>query len=159
MSYKLNGFALIVIAIVLAIHVASYTDEIIQLQLQLHKTCDLPASICPARQVPPQSMIGYFIAGVIFVLGVYNLLYDRRSKKVKVKESKDAEKIVSSLSEEEKLVYSKIKESDGAAFQTELVEKSGLDKVKVTRILDKLEGKGLVERKRRGMSNVVVLKH
>ena len=34
-----------------------------------------------------------------------------------------------------------------------------MTKVKVTRILDKLEGRGLVERKRRGMTNVVMLKN
>ncbi|PIN91750.1 hypothetical protein COU61_01900 [Candidatus Pacearchaeota archaeon CG10_big_fil_rev_8_21_14_0_10_35_13] len=49
-------------------------------------------------------------------------------------------------------------EGDGTLFQSDLVDKSGFDKVKVTRILDKLEGKGFIERKRRGMSNVVILK-
>ena len=34
-----------------------------------------------------------------------------------------------------------------------------LNKVKITRILDKLEGMGILERKRRGMTNVVILKH
>jgi len=33
-----------------------------------------------------------------------------------------------------------------------------LGKVKVSRILDKLEGKGLVETKTRGMTNVILLK-
>jgi len=33
----------------------------------------------------------------------------------------------------------------------------GIGKVGMTRMLDKLESKGLVERKRRGMNNVVVL--
>ena len=43
-------------------------------------------------------------------------------------------------------------------FQADLVDKCGFGKVKVTRILDGLENKGLVERKRRGMSNIVILK-
>jgi len=47
---------------------------------------------------------------------------------------------------------------DGAILQGELVTKSGMDKVKVSRILDKLEMQGLVERRRHGMSNLVVLK-
>ena len=33
-----------------------------------------------------------------------------------------------------------------------------LDKHIVSRIIDRLEGKGFVERKRRGMTNVVVMK-
>jgi len=44
-------------------------------------------------------------------------------------------------------------------FQSELVDENGYTKVKVTRILDKLEGRGLIERRRRGMTNVVILKH
>jgi uncharacterized membrane protein len=44
-------------------------------------------------------------------------------------------------------------------FQAELIEKTDFNKVKVSRILDKLEGKGLIERRRRGMTNLVLLKH
>jgi uncharacterized membrane protein len=69
------------------------------------------------------------------------------------------QKILSTLARDERVVLEKIIEADGAIFQSELVEKLGFNKVKVTRILDKLEGKGLVERRRRGMSNVIVLKH
>ena len=47
--------------------------------------------------------------------------------------------------------------SNGTIFQSDLVEKSDFSKVKVSRILDKLEGRQLIERKRRGMTNVVVL--
>ena len=39
----------------------------------------------------------------------------------------------------------------------DLIEKTGFGKAKMTRIIDRLEGKGFVERKRRGMTNVVVL--
>ena len=43
-------------------------------------------------------------------------------------------------------------------FQADLIEKTGFGKAKMTRILDRLEGKGFVERKRRGMTNVVVIR-
>jgi uncharacterized membrane protein len=66
---------------------------------------------------------------------------------------------MSSLNKDEKNVLEKIIESEGTIFQSELVNKTRFPKVKVTRILDRLEGKGLIERKRRGMTNVVVLKH
>ncbi len=48
--------------------------------------------------------------------------------------------------------------SDGIITQSELVEKTGLSKASVSRALDLLESKGLVERRRRGMGNVVLLK-
>ncbi len=62
------------------------------------------------------------------------------------------------MDSEEKSVLEKIIEAQGMIFQSELVDKTDLTKVKVTRILDKLEGKGVIERKRRGMTNVAILK-
>src|SRR3989344_2380580 len=55
---------------------------------------------------------------------------------------------------DEKVVVRK----NGAMFQADLIEKTGFSKARMTRIVDKLEGNGLAERKRRGMTNVVVLK-
>jgi len=62
------------------------------------------------------------------------------------------------LGEEEKSVLSIIREGEGSVFQSELMKKTGYSKVKVSRLLDRLEQKGIVERKRRGMANLVVLK-
>jgi len=67
-------------------------------------------------------------------------------------------KIIDNLDTDEKQVFEKIIEAEGTIFQSDLVEKTNFTKVKVTRILDKLEGKKLIERKRRGMTNVVILK-
>ncbi|MEK6845043.1 MAG: MarR family transcriptional regulator [Nanoarchaeota archaeon] len=49
-------------------------------------------------------------------------------------------------------------QNNKAIFQAELIEKTKFGKAKITRILDRLEGKGFVERKRRGMTNIVVLR-
>lgn len=46
----------------------------------------------------------------------------------------------------------------GTIFQSQLVDKSGYSKSKVSLVLDRLEAKKIVERRRRGMSNVIVLK-
>ena len=43
-------------------------------------------------------------------------------------------------------------------YQSDVMKELELSKVKVTRILDRLEGKGILERKRRGMTNIVILK-
>ncbi len=66
-------------------------------------------------------------------------------------------KVMNELDRDERTVLEKVINSQGTIFQSELVEKTGFDKVKITRILDRLEGKGLIERKRRGMTNVVIL--
>jgi len=59
---------------------------------------------------------------------------------------------------DEKLLYEKIVASGGVIFQSNLVEQSNFPKAKVSRILDKMEAKGLLERKRRGMANAIILK-
>ena len=58
----------------------------------------------------------------------------------------------------EKEIYEVVLESDGVVEQSTIVEETDLSKSHVSRKLDVLESKKLVERKRRGMGNVVVLK-
>jgi len=64
---------------------------------------------------------------------------------------------IKSLGEDEFRVYMLIKD-EGLIYQHEIVKTTGFSKAKVSRILDKLEAMGLVERKRRGMSNIVILR-
>ncbi len=61
------------------------------------------------------------------------------------------------LSPEEQKLYTLLVENNGSIYQSDLVNKTGLSKVQVTRILDKMEGAGIIERRRRGMTNVVIL--
>ena len=63
------------------------------------------------------------------------------------------------LNKEEKTVIELLKKENGGMFQADLKEKINIGKVGMTRLLDKLEAKQLVERKRRGMNNIVVLKN
>lgn len=65
---------------------------------------------------------------------------------------------VSTLDSDEKKVAEVLREKDGSVFQSDVIKALGYSKVKVSRILDRMEQKGLVERKRRGMANLVVLK-
>jgi uncharacterized membrane protein len=66
--------------------------------------------------------------------------------------------IAISLKDDEKKIYEMILDSDGIILQSELTEKTGFSKPKVSRGLETLEIKDLIERKRRGMSNIVILK-
>lgn len=118
---------------------------------------------------PVQTYGGIIVASLLFALGVYlmiasqksNAEFDKEHYKAHMEEDisrEEIEKRHSLLNEEEKRVIALLKEAEGTMFQSDLVDKSGFTKVKVTRILDVLEGKRLVERKRRGMTNVVILK-
>jgi len=99
-----------------------------------------------------------------FVLGsslVYLLLVDKnkelRTRISLVKEKWD--KLLGELSDpDEKVIVRIVIDDGGTIFQSHLVEKSGFSKSKVSLILDRLEARRILERKRRGMTNVVVLK-
>jgi uncharacterized membrane protein len=79
-----------------------------------------------------------------------------KSKKIDKEHFKN---ILETLDADARKVLEKVIENNGSIFQSKIVEESDFTKVKITRILDRLEGKGLIERKRRGMTNVVLLKY
>ena len=95
---------------------------------------------------------------IVLLIGLYFVFFGDREKRKQ--EKKDAKKyeIPKNLNPDEKQIIQIIIEEDGAIFQSSLTEKTGMSKVKITRILDKLEGKGKKKKKRRGMTNVVILK-
>lgn len=65
---------------------------------------------------------------------------------------------VKNLAGNDKAVYDAVVKADGTIFQSDVMKQIGFSKVKTSRILDRLEAKGLVERRRRGMANLVVLR-
>jgi len=106
---------------------------------------------CPhASQFPSQMYLGIGLAIVLFYAS-YTLIPKKSETKKKITIPKD-------LNTEEREVINEIIKSDGMIFQSEIVENLKFSKVKVTRILDKLEARKLIERRRRGMTNAVILK-
>ncbi len=65
--------------------------------------------------------------------------------------------VVKALDEDERRLYLQIREAGGAALQRDLVASGAFSKAKVTRLLDKLERRGLVVRERYGATNRVKL--
>ncbi len=61
------------------------------------------------------------------------------------------------LANNEELVYQTVLDADGVLPQSEIVARTDLSKATVSRTLDSLETRDLVERKRRGMGNTVLL--
>ncbi|MBR9676303.1 MarR family transcriptional regulator [Candidatus Woesearchaeota archaeon] len=126
---------------------------------------------CPMwRTINVQTSIGLAIMIFIILIGVYLIFFGFEEKIVTKTRTvhrqvnpnkpskKNYEKIMNKLSVDQKKVLEKIISSQGSMFQSEIVSSTKLSKVKVTRILDRLEGLGLVDRKRRGMTNIVILK-
>ena len=129
----------------------------------LDSSCPIIAEghACPAYNAI--NNLGYFglaITGLLAIVGVF-LIFSKPKERVIIKEvekRKKSRKIdISKLNNEEKKVIKLLSENK-AMFQSDLIEKSNVNKVKMSRLLDRLEGEGLIERKRRGMHNIVILK-
>lgn len=110
-------------------------------------------------------ILGSAVILLFIGLGMISLDYIRNKTSVKVTSTHIEEKKIKihynkpkNLGPESKKIYEIISESGGSVLQGELVSKSGINKVKVSRLLDRMEMQGIVERRRHGMSNIVVLK-
>lgn len=114
---------------------------------------------CPMYDtIDKQTYLAVGIVGILIIVSL-TLIFSKPQTIVKTKTFKKPQKQydVSSLRKEEREVFKIIKENK-TIFQADLIEKLGFGKAKVSRILDRLENRELIERKRRGMTNVVVLK-
>jgi uncharacterized membrane protein len=108
-----------------------------------------------------QLWLSIAIVGLIFVIGLFVMFSKPREKIVvkTIKEKIEKRKIdLSKLEKDEKEAIKILMYEGNAMFQKDLMEKLNIGKVGMTRLLDKLEAKQLIIRKRRGMNNVVVLK-
>lgn len=99
-----------------------------------------------------------FLAGIS---GTYLLLHDEGMAVGELNlNSKRAmyEKILPTLKDDEQKVFQAVLDSEGIIAQSELDDLTGVSKSNVSRALDLLESRGYVERRRRGMGNIIVLK-
>ncbi len=123
-----------------------------------HALCGSPTCNL-TNHIPVQSYAGFGLLLVATGAGGYLMLQRPKPEKVQPVSKAKLNKIISRLPEEERKVFDELNKSDGSAFQNDLIGTTGFSKVKVSRILDRLETKGLAERRRRGMSNIVLLKY
>lgn len=154
-----------IIAVVLMISSISILFVVSEMQARMTELaradcmCTAQAeSTCPhANSMPLNVYVAYTASLALIALAVF-LVYKDLKRNPRTSESTAWSENLSKLEGEEKEIYSAIVDEGGVIFQSELVERGPYNKVKVSRLLDRLEARGLLERKRRGMSNVLVLK-
>ncbi len=149
------GIFLIVVGVVLFLVTVSFTESLIKANEMLHASCPLSSNICPYTGFPIQSAMAFIVDLAILTSGLYLVSNSKKYEKVEIEGKKKFDGIIHSLNGDDKKLFEMVV-NENAVFQSELVEKSGFPKSKVTRILDRLEGRGLVERKRRGLTNVIM---
>lgn len=127
----------------------------------VNETCSHGPECSMYDTIDFQTNLSLIIAGLVFLIGLF-LIFSKESEKIVIQKVKEKQKKVkldlTGLDDIEKKVVSIIERENGAVFQKTLMEELGIGKVKMTRIADKLEAKQIIERKRRGMNNILVLK-
>lgn len=153
---KKLGIVLIVVSVILFFVFLSSAKQLSgAAEIGCQEVCGhIEGIACPhANGIPLHNVLGFGLIIILVLIGLYMFFW-----KNQVAERKNFG-IPKDLDNDEKKVIYAIKEKEGTIFQSELIEKTGFSKVKISRILDRLEGKGLIERRRRGMTNVVILKN
>lgn len=167
MRNRVVGILIIVIALLIGFIIYSFNQTMTSI---VNASCSHGPS-CPMwGTIEFQTNVSIGIMLFIIIIGLYLIFWSKEERivtkiktfKMQVEPKKitkeNYQKVMSTLTGDEKKVLLKIIESQGTIFQSDLVDKTKFTKVKVTRILDRLEGKRLIERKRRGMTNVIILK-
>jgi len=155
---KLLGYVILANSILIGFIIFLFNDAIAKIA---ENSCVHGLSCPMYNAFNFQTKISIFIALILATIGIFLIFFEnKQNKKTEAYNiSEEKKEIIKNLDEDEKTIINKIMEENGATFQSKLINKTGFSKVKITRILDKLEARGLIERKRRGMSNLVVIKN
>lgn len=168
MKNKNVGYLIVGISVIIGIIILIFNNA---LKTIVSTSCT-HGPACPMwGTISTESWISLSLAGLVFIIGLF-FIFTQENEKIVIKRintpakqetptnissKKFNEEELKLLDKEEKEIIELILKENGSMFQSDIVDKTGMHKVKVTRILDNLEGRGLIERKRRGMSNIIIL--
>ncbi len=169
MKNKQVGYLIIAISILIGIIIYLFNQAITEIAVN---ACTHGME-CPMWEpIKFQNIISLVVMGFVTLIGVYLLIVGRKEEiknktpdtRTKTGEKKNITKkayqeLIKRINEDEKVVLDKVVDSEGVILQSHLLKDLGLSKAKLSRILDRLEGKGIIDKKRRGMTNVIILKH
>jgi hypothetical protein len=157
MENKNVGFLIVGIAVVMAVIVFIFNSALKNIS---ELSCNMGPSCSMYDTIRTQTYLSLSIIGVVLVVGLV-IMFTKPKEKIVIKTIKEKKKKINleGLGDIEKKVVDILQSENNAIFQNTLMEKLGIGKVGITRLLDKLEAKQIIERKRRGMNNIVVLRN
>ena len=160
MENKYAGMLVVGIGVVMATIVWIFNSALRKI---VDQTCSHGSECTMFDTIQSQTGLSLAIVAVILVIGLVIMLTKPKveiKEKIVVKKVQEEKKKLNleGLEKDERKAMDLILEEGNAMFQADLMEKLEIGKVGMTRLLDKLEAKQIIERKRRGMNNIVVLK-
>jgi len=156
MENKHVGLLIMGIAVAVAIIVLIFN---LSLKNIVSQTCGHGSSCSMYDTLSSQMWMSLGIVIIILIIGL-TIMLTKPKEKIIIKKIKEKKKKLNleGLDKDEKKVINLLLQEGKAMFQADLMEKLKIGRVKTTSLLDKLEAKQFIERKRRGMNNIVVLK-
>jgi hypothetical protein len=167
MRNRIVGTIIVAIAILMVFIIYSFNRGLTDI---INASCSHGSS-CPMwGTIDFQTNMSLGITVFVALIGLYLVFFGEEEKVItriktiaqqvapRIPTKANYKGVLSGLPTDEKAVLNTVIDSEGSIFQSEIIEKTGFNKVKVSRILDRLEGKNVIERQRRGMTNVVLLK-
>jgi uncharacterized membrane protein len=160
MENKHAGMLVVGIGAVMAVIVWIFNSALKKI---VDETCSHGSECTMFNTIQSQTALSLAIVAVILAIGLIIMLTKPKieiQEKIVVKKIKEKKKKLNldGLDKQERETVELIQKEGNAMFQADLMEKLEIGKVGMTRLLDKLEAKQIIERKRRGMNNIVVIK-
>lgn len=154
MKNKNVGILVIAISVILTTIILTFN---ISMKGIVAQTCSHGPECTMYGTIATQTIISLIVTGFILFIGLF-IMFSKPEIKTITKKINKKRINTKGLTEEELSVVTLLRKENKAMFQRDLMEKLEIGKVKTTRLLDKLESKQIIERKRRGMNNIIVLK-
>jgi uncharacterized membrane protein len=153
---KKVGLIIIGIAVLMSVIVLIFNFTLKEITSQ---SCSMGTSCSMYGSITIQTLVSFSIIAIVLIIGIA-IFFAKPKEKIIVKMKKEKKKKINleGLDKKEKEVIAFLQNENGAVFQKALMDKLEIGKVGITRLLDKLEAKQLIERKRHGMNNIVVLR-
>jgi hypothetical protein len=170
MDNKMTGALLIMAGLLLLAACAAYywnENQVINKVVEQTGSCYLDDGTClhDDRNVLPYVIVG-FVAAVVIALGAYLIIFERgqkeivatleRQKHLQVEEERFGI-LLKGLDADEQKVLNAVREQDGIS-QSTLRLRTDMHKSRLSVVLGRLEGKGLVARVDKGKTRQVFLK-
>lgn len=157
MKNKNVGFLIVGIAVVMVAIILLFNSGLKNI---VEDTCSHGLTCSMYDTIFLQTGLSLIITALIFIIGLF-LIFSKESERIVVKKVKGKVRKkrlnLAGLDKDERAVVDILRREEGAFFQRSVMEEMGIGKVKMTRLADRLEAKGFVIRKRRGMNNILVL--
>ncbi len=164
MRNKNVGYLIIGISILIVLIIIIFNQGMTSI---VNETCSHGPECGMYKTIKTQTYLSFAIAGVVLIIGLF-LIFSKENEKIIIKKIQPLKSLepkkfdkssLENLNNEEKDIMNLLLENKGNMYQKDIIKKTNLNKVKITRILDSLESQGFIERKRRGMTNIVMIKN